>query len=73
MIRHALLLAVFATAADASPLRFPGNADMTQEKVQSDSQYLLPTGGWDGTQVPAVPIEGNVTQQLGALRHLICR
>lgn len=63
MIRHALLLAVFATSADAAPLRFPGNAEMTQEQVQSDSQFMLPTGGWDGVQVPTVPIEGTVTQQ----------
>lgn len=61
--RLSIFFCLTACLAEAQTLRFPSNADMTQEVVTQATEFGLPSAPWDGALVPKLPIAGAVTQQ----------
>lgn len=64
MIRSLIPLLLWAQAATAQGLTLPGNATLQMERAAPSDNYALPTGAWDGGQVPSQLIEGDVTTQV---------
>jgi len=63
MILRLSALLLIANTAQAAELRFPSNAEMAKETIALNDEFALPAGVWDGTRVPLIAIEGDVTQQ----------
>ena len=64
MIRSLVLLLAWPGALAAQVLTLPGNATLEVEETVPLDSYALPTGPWDGAQVPARIIEGEVARQV---------
>ncbi|SEN32878.1 OmpA-OmpF porin, OOP family [Loktanella fryxellensis] len=64
MIRHLTLLLLWANPGTAQVLTLPGNALLEAELATPSDSYALPTGAWDGIEVPSQIVEGDVTTQV---------
>lgn len=63
MIRSLAILFLLPGLCWGQTLTLPGNATMDLETSTLLGSYALPTGGWADGHIPAMTIEGNVTQQ----------
>lgn len=65
MIRWAAIAGLLAAAGPlwALDLTLPSNARQMVQTVRSPDSYALPTGPFDGTDVPALTVEGTVVRQ----------
>ena len=63
ILRLSTALCLLAGLASAQTLRFPSNAEMTDEVITQETEFGLPTAPWDGARVPQLPVSGVVTQQ----------
>jgi len=71
MIRPAVLaalLSALAGVAGAVTLDLPGDAVGTAERVERGASVRLPSGAWDGAQVPVTRAAGTVTRTAWQLR-----
>ncbi|MBN2907649.1 MAG: OmpA family protein [Rhodobacteraceae bacterium] len=57
------LLALLPVAAGALSLEFPAAATLAGQTIAPLSSTRIPTGPFDGTKVPVIEAEGQVTQQ----------
>lgn len=64
MIRCLVLLLLAPGVLNAQVLSLPGNAVQTQDNAAPLDSYDLPTGPWDGAEIPVRTIEGLVTRQV---------
>lgn len=57
------LAAALPVSAQASVLEFPPFASLVSETDEAMSSYRLPIDAWDGSEVPAIWAEGQITRQ----------